>query len=485
MFSIYNLQESRTMSIISKVLTIFLFAIAISSCATNRNQYSRIIEHPSTIKSGQFKGKALACIAPRDEPFSYRNKTIRTIKSDNHPALKFTVHKGLKNNNSISFKNRVNPRRNPGKGPLISDVGKSANSQEKIEIIKEQVKYLQQVPPGDAIIRDLYDLFYLGDSLQLINGRENSSVINRSSGIILPLKQTDNLNTYLSAVFKNDDLQKMAGNNSVKPLQSQKRPFRKSESLVYLMALLAGFFALAGLKSTPEFSRKISQWATMNPWKTRSIITGIQLVMATGGILLGERLDDRGTHFSDLSNNLLVGAFLTSALLYPVRKSSIKFFRHTLLRQKTYDLALFLSGFMLMVNVGNQYSNPTTYFANLIDNRNLNSQHESVSNNNIQAPAHLVLYQNEKQLQDKPAAPQKNGWRTFGKILLTLLAAAAGCGLGYLLLLLSCNIACSGMEGLAYVVLIGGGILIIGSLIWVIKKIFTSKKRKTTGFYKV
>jgi len=38
------------------------------------------------------------------------------------------------------------------------------------------------------------------------------------------------------------------------------------------------------------------------------------------------------------------------------------------------------------------------------------------------------------------------------KILLTVLTILAGLGLGYLLLLAACGIACNGMEGLAYLV---------------------------------
>lgn len=77
---------------------------------------------------------------------------------------------------------------------------------------------------------------------------------------------------------------------------------------------------------------------------------------------------------------------------------------------------------------------------------------------------------------------QSKGKRNALKILLSLLTIAAMVGLAYIIAILACNIACSGAEGLAYVVAIGGliGIIWLGVIaLKNIAKIGKSNKTET------
>lgn len=66
---------------------------------------------------------------------------------------------------------------------------------------------------------------------------------------------------------------------------------------------------------------------------------------------------------------------------------------------------------------------------------------------------------------------QGGGTNTVEKILLTLLVILVAAGLGYLIVGISCSIACSGNEALAYTVLILGGVGLLTAMFFLIRNI--------------
>ncbi len=178
------------------------------------------------------------------------------------------------------------------------------------------------------------------------------------------------------------------------------------------------------------------------------------------GLMLGAKLDYMGTHFSGLSKSIVAAAFFASVLLYPVRKSRIRLIRRTYFRQKTHDLVLFLSGFMFMVYAGNFYAeqiNSLTNIAGKQDNKEL-QEYVQLEKNPLQNPPVFLHLANKE--QDKPATPPKDGWSNGEKVLLTILTFLAAMGLGYGVAVLSCELSCSGLNGLAVITAIGGAALI-------------------------
>ncbi|MGC1390509.1 MAG: hypothetical protein WA816_05685 [Bacteroidales bacterium] len=483
------------MSIILKMSLLILFAFIISSCATNRIQYTKADNSLSTIKSGKYKKKELNCTFPKSHFSSNKNKSVRLMQSNKRLSARFAFHiERKKKFNSFSFKNSSNNNMNSEE--LISGLGKSLNSKQMPDGTLKELLSLQNVPGSDYIKTDHSEPHYLHPSFQLLNEPKYFSNINRSlsDDKLHTMKQTYDTNFFTLTTLKQEEQENItdkkisikSGETVSKPVEnehSQRKPVRRNENVVYLMTLLAGCFSLIGLKSAPDFSRNISRWATINPWKTRFLITGIHILTGTAGIILGKKLADSGTHFTELSKNLSIAVFLTSSLLYPVRKSQTKLFKHTYLRQKTHDLALFLSGFMLIVNIGNHYSELNPSFASLLGTRNFKQQQEHVSSNNIQVPYQLVFYKSENQSQDGSSVHQKKELGDWAKFFLTILAIAVACGLGYGLAVLSCSIACSGSQGLAVVVGIGGLVAIIALLFWALRSIFSPKHKETKVSY--
>jgi hypothetical protein len=261
---------------------------------------------------------------------------------------------------------------------------------------------------------------------------------------------------------------------SGKQIHQGKIPFHKRESSILLMALLAGVIPFVVLKSNPKLAAEISFLAAMNPWKTRLIFAGLDTGLMVSGLLLGAKMADSGIHFSHISRYLLMGVFLTSTLLYPVRSASSKLLRRTYMKQKSFDLALAVSGFMLMVNAGNDPSvrSDIQRLAGFRDNElqyGVNAQTEGQK--------HFLLFQTDKQQQnDQTASDQDKSEHTrkvIGTILISLLAVV----LTFLLAAGACGLACNDMTGLAYLVGIGGGGLLIWLTILAIRRLWRPNPR--------
>jgi hypothetical protein len=449
------------MGILSKVSVIFSFALIISSCATNRIQVSRTDNHFSNIRSAQLKRKDIICKTPNPRQSSYRKKGVLSLRSNNRQSVKLAFNKVRNTITNSSYKNRRINDNYAGKEKFISDLGSLPVNRVLPDDIKKAVLILTQEPDNESV-----------DKLHLIP----LNYVTPTPSLASLTSETPQI-TFVKKPPKEADTPLLA---PAKPNQSQRQNLPRNEIAVYLMILLAGLFSVIGLKRAPYFTRNMSLWATMNPWKTKFIFTGIHIVTGIAGIILGAKLADQGTHFSDLSGYFLPATFLTSALFYPVRNSSIKLFEHSYLRQKMHDLVLVLSGFALMVNLGNNYSSKLSSRTNIDTSDNNKQLKEYVLLNNHQVPGQRLLYEDNKQAQDQTVAPQKRGLSLGMRILLTVLSILVFAFLALVLFALSCSIACSGSEGLAWVVGIGGFALLCALLIWTLRSINIPKYKRVS-----
>ena len=87
----------------------------------------------------------------------------------------------------------------------------------------------------------------------------------------------------------------------------------------------------------------------------------------------------------------------------------------------------------------------------------------------------------KKELRVARKMAPDNGQDTALKILGTFLVLLAALGLAYLIAAWSCNLACSGQEGAANVVLIGGGALLILLTVLGIRAIWRKRKKNKTA----
>lgn len=223
--------------------------------------------------------------------------------------------------------------------------------------------------------------------------------------------------------------------------------FNNERNANYLLSGMVAFFSVMFfvlLKWKKKIALKISKWASRRKWKTRFIIAGLHLVLAVVGHYAGSFLGDLNIFISDFTRDIIMGGFLLGILIYPRKNRGFNIYRaKQYLKRKVFDFVLVLSGFLLTVCHGNDLARPQ-----LADkmNQGIHSQstvtdQKTAINNNIYVSI------------DETGVLVLKGVLIFLAVLLILVLQA-------LIVVYACALSCSGQEGAAYVLLIGGTILL-------------------------
>lgn len=438
-----------------------LSAILIASCATDRIHYAQKSDPDCKIPETRYDfGKRIQAREIRSDSRRYSRYSYhedRRKRQTGYSSLKSAEKK--KNSETNIYRNGEMEALSPG---TISGINELAFFEvtTKTPVISLFHHSLIGMPVTEIAINDFPEVDISGRTEELPSILGSSDSESERSYDLLKMEVEDEV---LSSTGNAD--------------KTRDNPIHGSMDYLLLMALMAGIIPFAAIKAKPQLANNISFWAAMNPWKTRFMFAGAQVALGASGILLGTRLADSGMHFTDLSKDIMLGTFLTSALLYPVRYSSVRLLKHSYLRQKAFDLALALSGFLLMINVGNTNPDLKTNFNRMANFKANIDQNVRLLDDQNQIRKSMTYVRGEKELMVEQDIVQKKEMSKGTKIALTVLIIIAGLGLGYLLVAAACGLSCNGMEGLAYLVGIGGGILLITLAILVIKRIWNPKRK--------
>ena len=229
--------------------------------------------------------------------------------------------------------------------------------------------------------------------------------------------------------------------------------------------------------------KTLSKWARANPVTARILIACCHILLVLHACILGFALFVLDWGESRLLLTAAAIVFGISYLLYPKKSRKTGWFRHSYARQKTHDFSLVLS-YALVIALGfNNFATREEVSPVPPDvprQMSMVSAPESVVTSIPERFRHLNEKPRElkKQIRHELKALKKDlrkqgnkGMDDGAKIVLILLTIAATLLLGYLLTVLACNIACSGQEGLAWVVWLGGGAGLIFLMILVIRNI--------------
>jgi hypothetical protein len=248
-----------------------------------------------------------------------------------------------------------------------------------------------------------------------------------------------------------------------------------NELLIALGGVMALFLFLS-LKINPDRAKRVSYWAKENPKKTMWMINGIKMITGVGGLYIGKMFYENDIAFSNTSTYALLGIFGAAAIAYPLKSAKRNFIKHTYLKRKVIDGLLALSGFLLMISLGNQVASDenvapviTTVFEKTDQ---LFSQEHHGANDQMTSYTSDEIDEISTEATDEEKKSGKNAGKIIGQILLTLLAVALFIGLLYILAILSCSLSCNGQEALAVVVLLGGLAVCVGLLILAISAIW-------------
>lgn len=250
---------------------------------------------------------------------------------------------------------------------------------------------------------------------------------------------------------------------------NSRKTFLENNS-VAIMVGASGLLSLLMLSLAQSRSKKISYWAAENPWKARSLIAGTHTLTGLSALYLGHHLYGQEIFISEAVNYAALSVFTTSCLLYPMKNSFS--FTHSYFSQKANDISLFTSGVVMMLSAGNHYhftQQPVSVSEVVFSLSTTNTPEKNV---------YLVKSKkdlNAEKLKFKQEAKKElsKGAKVALTILLAITFAAAVFGLAAL----SCSIACSGNEGLAAVVGIGGGIGLVALFILGIRGILGIKRK--------
>ena len=239
--------------------------------------------------------------------------------------------------------------------------------------------------------------------------------------------------------------------------------------------------------------KTISYWARTHKATARMLIALFYILLNILGWLTGSLLHDSGIFLSPTALSLTVTIYLAGAVFYPARRgkakpgSTIYYFR-----QKTCDFLLISATFGLIVFTGNRANGiaTTTTVKAAVTNYSVLPE-DSVKRHKSVAEFAAAMKDNsgklvqwkerkkilQQQLTEIKKAPAMTSTeRTFLTILFVLLAIGLELGV----MALSCSLSCSGSEGAAILVGVGGTALIIFLLVVAIRSLKKNKTAATT-----
>ncbi len=186
---------------------------------------------------------------------------------------------------------------------------------------------------------------------------------------------------------------------------------------------------------------KLACWSRRNVNPARGIIVGARAVLIANGLYFGKQLFDNGIYLGDLSHSIWLALFSLGVLFYPRKKSG----GSTYSKEKLGSFIATIAGFLLLISA---------------TNTNLQNGNSLFSSPNVD-PVHDVRLESRSTHQDMHKAPavERTELEIIANVLVTILLIGLTIALLYLTLILSCELSCSGQEGLAGVVLIGGILL--------------------------
>lgn len=240
--------------------------------------------------------------------------------------------------------------------------------------------------------------------------------------------------------------------------------------------------------------KKISYWAKTHKWPARIVIIVSFILLTTLGLIAGRLMADLGIFISSAALFAFASAYFCAAMLYPAKenKSSGKHISSFYFKQKSCDLLLAASTFCMIVYVGNrpeslfqhtQPLNATVITEPSLPTDSVSKNYKSIKDFNASMQdenGNMLKWKERKKLlkQQVKEIKKANDLSDGEKTLLVILSVLVAAGLLALVVAASCNLSCSGSEGAAVLVGVGGTVAIIILLIIVIKAIYGIKKKK-------
>jgi hypothetical protein len=232
--------------------------------------------------------------------------------------------------------------------------------------------------------------------------------------------------------------------------------------------------------------KNLSFWAKTHPLKARWLIALAHCALFPLAGLLGFLLflDDFG--HSPLTLDVCLTLFLLGVVFYPLKGAKHLLWRHSYRRQKAFDFAVLLSGFLALASfVGLKLAQPiayqsagrATHTATLVaGSAKEKAAHWAKKTNWRALRKHAHALKSELRAAEKfGKADGQKALKVVGTIFVLLFAIALMAGVS----VLACELSCSGQEGAALLVAVGGFALIVFLAVWAIRGIWKRGKKSS------
>ncbi len=222
--------------------------------------------------------------------------------------------------------------------------------------------------------------------------------------------------------------------------------------------------------------KRISKWGQRHPIAARLIITISQLLLLINSLLAGLFLFFNDWQHTSYTLFFLMASFTLLLIFYPERGQKTGPFKYSYRSQKVHDFGLVFFSF-LMISVGSNNwltkniatvntSSPTATF--------IVHKQKKASKRQLKKQLRKELRALKKQFKKRK---NKKGTGVV-RFLLTLLLFGVAIGLAALTAALACGFSCSGNNGMAALVSIGGTAAIVLLFYFVHPKIWPKKPKK-------
>ena len=236
--------------------------------------------------------------------------------------------------------------------------------------------------------------------------------------------------------------------------------------------------------------KRLSYWGRDHKWSARVIIVLATVLMNACILYAGFRLEQSGIILPSALFLLAMLVYLLGVLYYPEKNQRISIGAHRFyIRQKACDGIVLGAGLVMFLLIGNSPDPVKQYFSNgrtaaaMVPATYKDSQFSSklkmmVAFANSMRDEHGNMKKwKERKVLLKKQLKQIREMSDGGKVGLIILSVLVAIGLLFLILGLACNLSCSGNDGAAVFVGVGGTVLIIFLLVLVIRGIYPGKRR--------
>jgi len=230
--------------------------------------------------------------------------------------------------------------------------------------------------------------------------------------------------------------------------------------------------------------KQLSLWGFRHKWTARVLIVLSYLLLNCLALVLGDILFSYDIQVSGFIVYALAAVYLTVFLVYPFRKHR-KQYKNYYRFQKTCDAILIATSFLLVISAANQRHTPNSPFhfpaVQAVVPMDLQPAKVTALEKKSKVKSLVKSFKGKLSSTLQKIKAYYKSRSLGGQIALIFLAVVLAAALLYLVLALSCSIACAGSDGAAVLVAVLGTGLVVFAFVRALRGIRRKYRREQDG----